>query len=142
MSARAYTLVELLITIVLIGLLAAIAGTRIGAARRAAYVAAMEADLQSLISAQEAYYARRLEAGKPRYAASLKSLNFVPSENVVIRLRARRNGWAARAEHKRLRPERYYCAVFVGKVKAFAPATDEGVIECEPKKHKRRKRRK
>ena len=78
MDARGFTLVEILISMAILSLIIAIVGGRFNEAKRTAYVAAMEADLRNLASAQEGYYD---EAGG-KYGATLKQLNFEPSPNV------------------------------------------------------------
>jgi hypothetical protein len=134
MNTRAFSLGEILITVLIIGFLAAIVGVRVTGARRTAYIAAMQADLRDLMTAQRAYYrATRSSERGPRYAGSLEQLTFFPRKDVVIEMRGGANGWAARVEHERLRPEKYHCAVYVGDAKPFAPATTEGVLECQPR---------
>jgi type II secretory pathway pseudopilin PulG len=138
MNTRAFSLGEILTTVLVIGFLAAVVGVRVTGARRAAYMATMQADLRNLMTAQGAYF-RTTRSGEkgPRYARTLEELAFVPRKDVVIEMRASTNGWAARAEHKRLRPEKHHCAVYVGDVEPFAPATTEGVLECQPQRKRK-----
>ncbi len=55
---RAFTMVELLIVIVILGVLAAIASPRFATTRRKAFVAGMVADLRTIVSAAESHYAQ------------------------------------------------------------------------------------
>jgi prepilin-type N-terminal cleavage/methylation domain-containing protein len=51
-----FTLVELLVVIVVVGILAGIGIARFGNTRKQAYVASMKSDLRNLVSAEEAYF--------------------------------------------------------------------------------------
>ncbi len=117
MDARGFTLVEILISMAVLSLIIAIVGGRFNETERAAYVAAMQADLRNLASAQEGYYD---EAGGT-YGATLNQLNFEPTPNVKLKISVETNGWSARAEHKYLKADKYYCAIFMGDVKKPGP---------------------
>ncbi len=139
MDARGFTLVEILISMAILSLIIAIVGGRFNETKRTAYVAAMQADLRHLASAQEGYYD---EAGGT-YGATLNQLNFEPTPDVKLKIKVETNGWSARAEHKYLKADKYYCAIFMGDVNnPFLPAEEEGILECEPKKTKRKKKKK
>jgi prepilin-type N-terminal cleavage/methylation domain-containing protein len=143
-----FTLVELLIAIVVISILTAMSSATFYRAKNAAYLAVMESDLRNLIRAQEEYHASTSvyftndpnnEEGAI-YTKSASALDFTTSENVVVKIRAKNRGWSARAEHENRSPDKFYCAVYIGDVKAFDPAVQEGVIACEPKKGKKEKK--
>jgi type IV pilus assembly protein PilA len=53
---RAFTLIELMIVIAIIGILAAIAIPQFSAYRQRAYVSALKSDANTIANAQEAYY--------------------------------------------------------------------------------------
>ncbi len=75
-----FTLIEVLIVTVIIGLLAAIALPKITGTKEKAYDATAVADLRHLIEASEAYFADHLE-----YPAALADLtDWVPSNGVVV----------------------------------------------------------
>ena len=147
---RGFTMIEMIVVLVVIGILATIVAFRANSARSAAYMAVMVADLKALSQAQEVYYASTggyfvddpNKKKGPRYTRNKRRLGFTPSPDVIVRIRGNANGWTARAEHKRRRPEKYFCAIYVGDIKAFAPADEEGVITCEPRKRKRKRRKK
>lgn len=52
-----FTMIELLVVIVIIGVLAAIAMPRFADSKRKAYVAAMKSDLRNVVSAAESHFA-------------------------------------------------------------------------------------
>lgn len=138
MSERGFTLIELLTAMVLMAVLAAISLKMVDA-RRQAYLAVMESDLQSIALAQEIYHANSFELpGGPGYATNLNDLDWTPSPNITATLVAIKVGWTARVQHK-LRTD-FRCAVYFGDIKAMItplePAIEEGVIECEPKSNK------
>jgi prepilin-type N-terminal cleavage/methylation domain-containing protein len=135
MSERGFTLIELLTAMVLIAVLSAISLKMVDA-RKQAYLAVMESDLQHIALAQEIYYAHTLtNSDQPEYANTLSDLDFSPSPNVQITLVGIKQGWTARAQHK-LRTD-FRCAVYFGDITALIvplePAIEEAVIECEPK---------
>ena len=56
MSRRAFTLIELMIVVIIIGILAAIAIPKFSSNREKAYITQMKSDLRNLATAQEGYY--------------------------------------------------------------------------------------
>ena len=146
MNNRGVTLVELLLVITLISILAAIGSASVKNARDAAYVTVLASDLKNLVLAQEVFYATKAgyfgeSEGEGTYTGRIRKLDFVPSPNVRIRMRGNKKGWTARAEHKARRPERFFCAVYVGDVRPYQPAEEEGVVTCEPRRRRRRRGR-
>ncbi|UCC84928.1 MAG: type II secretion system protein [Gemmatimonadota bacterium] len=147
MAKPGFTLVELLAAIVIISILAAMTSATVYRSKNAAYLAAMQSDLRNLIRAQEEYYASSSiyftndpgNADGATYTKSADGLDFTPSQNVVIKIRANSRGWSARAEHENRSPDKFYCAVFMGDINAFDPAEEEGVIACEPRKKGKKK---
>jgi type II secretory pathway pseudopilin PulG len=126
------TLLEMLVVAVVVGILIGVLGVRYVNAKRTAYVSYMQAELRNLLTAQEAYFATTSAGmGVPRYADSLRKLGFVPRPEVTIEIRTGATGWTARAASVEL-PGDYSCAVYVGDVEPFEPASEEGVIACVP----------
>lgn len=91
------TLIELVITMAIVAILAAIAIPRYTSARDRAYVAVMQADLNQLRRSQELYY----RSPQPAYADDLAELDdFRSSPEVTITLEDRGDrAWGARASH-------------------------------------------
>jgi prepilin-type N-terminal cleavage/methylation domain-containing protein len=76
---RGFTIVELLVVIVVVGILAGIAIARFGNTRKQAYAAAMKSDLRNLVSAEEAYFS---DSGGYAPAGDTARLNFKSSPGV------------------------------------------------------------
>jgi prepilin-type N-terminal cleavage/methylation domain-containing protein len=98
---RGLTLMELLAVICIVGILSAVAAPRYARARDQAYLVTLQADLNELRIAQEAY---RTSDGHFEYAADLEHLGdrFVAGEGVTVEILASGpNGWAAEARHAR-----------------------------------------
>ena len=86
-----FTMVELLIVIVILGVLAAIAAPRFESSKRKTFVTSMVADLRSIVSTAESYYA---SAGTyANYPAP------VGSNGATVTFTGTANGWRATATH-------------------------------------------
>ena len=125
-NARGFTLIELLITVVILGILAALA-LNMTDAKDSAYLAVMRSDIRNLIMAQESYFSDYFEYAK------MSQLPFSPSPDVkVVNVAGNKGGWSAKLQHEKRTD--FTCAVFIGNPPAkFKPAEEESVIACEPK---------
>ncbi len=125
---QGFTLIELIVVMLVIGVLVAVAIPRFTKPRERAYFSAMKADLKNLVSAQEIYYSA---ASGYSYAPALADLDgFSPSSGVTIDLvDATRTGWSATTRHAGLQTTQT-CAVFYGEAAALTPAATPGVIAC------------
>jgi len=123
---RGFTLVELLIVVVVIGILASIAIPKFTAVREKAFKAAMMSDLKNLASQQEVYHNDFFT-----YAGTVTAALAVPSEGVTISINeATGTGWSATAVHAALGSEQ--CGIYHGNAAASggSPATAVGIVTC------------
>ena len=132
-TLKGFTLSELLIVVVIIGILSAIAIPKFANTKEKAYLASMKSDLRNMATTQESYFADNqvYTAGSAtNLSGSTTSLNgFVPSAGVTVTAAASGGtGWSATSTHSATTKT---CAIFVG-VAAVAPATVEAEPKCTP----------
>jgi type IV pilus assembly protein PilA len=121
---RAFTLIELLIVVVIIGILTAIAVPKFQATKGKAYFAGMRSDLHNLTVAQEAYF-----YDHQKYTTDLDSLKFTASHGVVEVTEATVSGWGATSTNPQSSP--HFCAMYMGSASAISPATSAGIVACQ-----------
>jgi prepilin-type N-terminal cleavage/methylation domain-containing protein len=120
----AFTLVELLVVVVIIGILATMAIPKFKNTKGKANAAALRTDLRNLATAEESFF-----YSNNRYTAVLDSLNFKGTRGVVITIpEATVNGWSASVTHPEAWPLR--CSLYMAGAAPLAPATTEGLIAC------------
>ena len=91
-----FTLIEVLIVTVIIGILAAIAIPKFSKTKEKAYVAAMKSDLRNLVMAEEMYFADNFTYGS---IANLGTA-FAASTGVTVATSAvTASGWSASSTH-------------------------------------------
>jgi prepilin-type N-terminal cleavage/methylation domain-containing protein len=125
---RGFTLIELMLVVVIVGMLASIVVPKFAHGKDRSLMAVMRTDLRNLVSAEEAFYSTALSY----YAGAIPdpTFHYQPSENVTITLSAvTSTGWQASAAHSSTSRT---CAIFVGSAAPLAPATVEGVPACTP----------
>ncbi|MDP2957904.1 MAG: prepilin-type N-terminal cleavage/methylation domain-containing protein [Longimicrobiales bacterium] len=124
LQRKGFTLIELHIVVVIIGILASIAIPKFGAVREKAYLAASRADLRNLANLQDVYYNDNYT-----YTTSLAALAFTNTEGVAVTIGEATNlGWSATASHAGLPTES--CGIYHGGAAQVAPATTVSVVQC------------
>lgn len=78
MNKKGFTLIELVMVIVIVGILAAVAIPKFISLRKEAEQAACDANVGAMRAALSTYYARRAVAGTPTWPASLHSASYLP----------------------------------------------------------------
>ncbi len=120
-----FTLIEMLIVVVVIGILAAVAIPKFANAKGRSRAAAIRSDLRNLATAQEEYL-----SVNGVYANDVALLDFNGSEGVLIAIQqVTVGGWSATSTHAMGAPGT--CALYYGTAPQLAPATQEGVIACQ-----------
>lgn len=139
-DVRGFSLIELMIVTVLIGVLAMIALPMFGQIRYSTNVAVLKGELHGIAKAQELYY---VEHGS--YTDRLEELDFTPDRDVVVTLSVEGSGpggtgqggggdgWTSGgwAGHAAYREHPVECALFTGDAAPLDPAEQPGVVACE-----------
>jgi type IV pilus assembly protein PilE len=124
---RGFTLVELLIAIVIIGLLASMAITQTSGFKDRSFATTMRSDLRNFATYEESFF-----YDNAVYSSDLGLVmdqGYRPSPSVTVTIaEATATGWAVVASHGQSTVE---CGLFVGDAAAVGAATDEGVTECQ-----------
>ena len=124
MNRQAFTLIELLIVVVIIGILAAIGIPKFANSKSKAYVTAMKSDLRNLINAEESFF-----SDSARYSTSLTSLNFRASTGVNDpSITIYPGSWTATNSHTQLAG--IQCGVGVNTTNPTFVVAGEGEAAC------------
>ncbi|HYT05135.1 MAG TPA: prepilin-type N-terminal cleavage/methylation domain-containing protein [Gemmatimonadales bacterium] len=126
MSRRGFTLIEILIVIVIIGILASIAVPKFANTKDKAYIGQMKSDLRNLATAEEAFF-----FDSSAYTNDFTKMNnYNPSVgiNVVVNEHTPQ-GWSATATTPN--NPLLHCDLFSGAAAPVGAATIEGRITCQ-----------
>ncbi|HQW65661.1 MAG TPA: prepilin-type N-terminal cleavage/methylation domain-containing protein [Gemmatimonadales bacterium] len=145
-SERGFTIIELIVVIVVLGLLATMALPRLRYTKERAYRASMMSDLKNLVALQEGYfsaandYAGGLTSGPEKVAKGASGrISFTPSPGNTIAV-TRRNpagargpGWTATVRNPQVTTKSAdICGIYIGH-KAYAPnakVASAGIPAC------------
>jgi prepilin-type N-terminal cleavage/methylation domain-containing protein len=121
-----FTLLELLIVVVIIGIMASIAVPKYQTTKGKANTASLKSDLRNLTVAQESYFYENQS-----YSNSPAALNWSSTQNVTVTfVEASPTGWSATATHAVASP--WTCGVYYGgAAPPLASTVKEGTIACE-----------
>ena len=127
MDRHGFTLIEMVMVVVIVGLLAAVAIPRVQTARGRAFVSTMKADLRNFAVAEESYfYDFQVYAGD---VATLEARGHEASPGVTIVVNeATPMGWSATVSHANI-AER--CYLFTGAAAPVGVATEDGDLRCD-----------
>lgn len=121
-----FTLIEMLIVVVVIGLLAAIAIPRFNSVRERSFLSAVRSDLENMALAQAVYH-----SDNSLYADDPANLDQSITTGVNISINEHSGtGWAATVTHDGLPTES--CGMFYGNASAAnaTPAVSAGAVYC------------
>jgi prepilin-type N-terminal cleavage/methylation domain-containing protein len=128
-NREGFTLIEMLIVVVIIGILAAIALPKFGTTRNRAFYSTVQSDLTNLRNVQETYYQT---SGSFSYASDLSDLDFEPSSGVSIEITGGDTwAWAATATHSGL-GSGHGCAIVYGNGIGVESSVDYPTIPGGP----------
>jgi prepilin-type N-terminal cleavage/methylation domain-containing protein len=106
-QTRGFTLLELIVVVLIIGILAAIAIPKFGGTKDRAYVSTMKSDLRNMVTAMESY-----QSDYAAYPTALNLIQYSPSSGVTITIGgATPSGWDATAKHNATVKT---CGIYVG----------------------------
>jgi prepilin-type N-terminal cleavage/methylation domain-containing protein len=133
-NRKGFSLIELLIVVVIIGILAAIAIPKFANTKEKAYIAQMKSDLKNLASAQESYFSDKNEyADLTKIQADPYKWTVSGGAQVTPTITATAAGWSAKLVDARVASTDALknCGIYAGNATApDAAVTAEGVVGC------------
>ena len=122
-----FTLIEMLMVVVIVGLLTAISIPRIQAVRGRAFVAAMKSDLRNFAVAEESYFYDFQNYAGDMATLQARGHGTSPGVSVLIN-EATPTGWSATVSHVGTVVR---CYLFTGAAAPVGAATEDGLLRCE-----------
>lgn len=120
-----FSLIELLVVMVVLGILVGLAIPRYHEYKRRYYVTTMVSDLRNLATTQESYWNIT-----GTYSMDLQQIQYTASPRVSVSMvLADTLGWAAKATYA---GDTANCAIYYGNAPVLPPATLKNVIGCTP----------
>jgi prepilin-type N-terminal cleavage/methylation domain-containing protein len=122
---RGFTLIELMVVVVVLGILAGMAVVRLSGTRDRALIAKMRSDLRTLAVRQESFFSEN-----ERFSSSEEELKFGVTQGMQLTiLEGDVSGWSATLHP--VGAQNPICAVYFANAAPVAPAEREGTITCE-----------
>jgi prepilin-type N-terminal cleavage/methylation domain-containing protein len=123
---RGFTLIELMVVVVVIGLLAAIVGPQLSVARERTYLSVMRTDLRNFATAEESYfYDFAVYSSDPTH---IERRGFETSKDVTLSVNeATSSGWSVTIGHTGTSQR---CFLFIGSAAPVGSAHNEGIVSC------------
>jgi type IV pilus assembly protein PilA len=121
MDRKGFTIIELVLVIVIIGVLASIVIPKFANTKEKAYLASMKSDLRNLVTAEEAYFADSIKY-TTNLGPAFRTSTGVVGPTIVLT----GDGWTAMVGHTATTRT---CAVYTGST-PLAPATKEAAPQC------------
>ncbi|MGH7649689.1 MAG: type IV pilin protein [Gemmatimonadaceae bacterium] len=123
--AAGFSLIELLVAMVVMGILVGLAIPRYHQYKRRYYLTTMVSDLRNLATTEESYWNI-----SGTYSTDLVQIQYNASPHVSISMvSADTLGWAARASYA---GDTANCAIYYGNAPVLPPATIKNLIGCTP----------
>lgn len=120
-----FTLVELLVVVVIIGVLASIAVPKFSSTKEKAYIASMKTDLRNLATTEEAFF-----ADSARYSADPAVLRFRPSTGVGMpAITVGAGSWSATVTHTLVAGRS--CQLAINTTNTLVPSAGDGEPACK-----------
>ena len=126
LNRKGFTIIELLMVVMIIGILASIAVPRLRGMRDRAHVAGMSTNLRSFSLFEEGYYYDIGTYTDDVSALESKGMQLNPGVTIVVN-EATMLGWSATATHESVLDE---CYIFVGGAAPLGTAVTEGSVVC------------